>query len=72
MPSPAMTDFPKSHHHRGFAVAGAADRIVTLFKVARVDTILPSFATQEAAEQTGQSALNAVTGPHEASCHPSS
>jgi anti-anti-sigma regulatory factor len=37
---------------RGFAVAGAADRIVTLFKVARVDTFLPIFATLEAAEQT--------------------
>ena len=37
---------------RGFALTGAADRIVTLFKVARVDTILPVFATPEAAEQT--------------------
>jgi anti-sigma B factor antagonist len=37
---------------RGFALAGAANRIITLFKVARVDTILPIFATPEAAEQT--------------------
>jgi len=36
---------------RGFALASVPDRIVTLFKVARVDTILPVFATLEAAEQ---------------------
>ena len=36
---------------RGFAVVGAADRIMTLFKVARVDTMLPTFSSVEAAEQ---------------------
>jgi hypothetical protein len=35
----------------GFCRGDAADRIVTLFKVARVDMILPIFATLEAAEQ---------------------
>jgi len=44
---------------RCFALAGAADRIMTLFKVARVDTILPIFATPEAAEQTLSKAADA-------------
>jgi anti-sigma B factor antagonist len=37
---------------RGFALAGAVARVVTLFKVAQVDTILPMFATPDAAEHT--------------------
>lgn len=34
----------------GFAVAGAADRIVTLFKVTHVEDVLPSYLTVADAE----------------------
>jgi anti-sigma B factor antagonist len=37
-------------NQRGFGMIGVPDRIVTLFKVAQVDGLLPSFASEEAAE----------------------
>jgi len=35
---------------RKFGIAGVADRVMTLFKVAHVDTLVPAFATLETAE----------------------
>jgi len=35
---------------RGFAIAGAPERLQTLFRVAKVDTLLPAFASIEEAE----------------------
>jgi len=35
---------------RRFAIAGAPERLQTLFRVARVDTLLPAFASVEEAE----------------------
>lgn len=35
---------------RGFAVCGLSDRLLTLFKVTHVDTVMPNFATLEAAD----------------------
>lgn len=35
---------------RGFAVAGPPDRVMTLFRMSRVDSILPIYASLEAAE----------------------
>jgi anti-sigma B factor antagonist len=37
------------HHTRKFAVASTPPRIVTLFQVAHVDTLIPQYATVDAA-----------------------
>ncbi|MEQ1886701.1 MAG: STAS domain-containing protein [Bryobacteraceae bacterium] len=38
------------NHGRRFAICGLSDRLMTLFKVTHVHTVLPNFATFEAAE----------------------
>jgi anti-anti-sigma factor len=43
----------------GFAVAGAADRIVTLFKVTHVEDVLPSYLTVADAETSLAKAASA-------------
>ena len=37
-------------HGRGFALSNVPQRVFTLFRVAKVDTLLPQFETVEAAE----------------------
>jgi len=45
--------------HRQFAIAGAPERLQTLFRVAKVDALLPSFASVEEAEARLSSAAGA-------------
>jgi anti-anti-sigma factor len=44
----------------GFAVAGASDRIKTLFQVTHVDDVLPSYATVADAEASMAKAVGAA------------
>ena len=45
--------------HRGFGITGAAERIQTLFAVAGVSGLIPSFASVELAERQLSSAASA-------------